>query len=535
MSETIKEWKLYEAGKKYNSKLDPPYYDTVKLNLDFFNGNQWKNLKSNGMPTPVFNILKRGVEFFVSSLMSNKTKIQYSTLEYRDDGNEKFNVADIATNEVENLFDKFKMENRVRDALFDAAIMGDVAAHMYFNPDKKPYGGTLGEYEGEIEFELVDGTNVYFGNANSNRISTEIQPYIIISGRDLVENLKREAEANKAEINDIKEDNYTEDMAGSFGGTEVEINGDDTGKAKYIIYYKYDKDTGTIKASKCTEKAYIYKDIDTGLSRYPVAWLVWEKQKNQYHGRAVCTSMIPNQIFINRMFAMVMYHLMMAAFPKAVYDADRITNWSNKIGEAIPMKGLMPGDSIKHIAGYLEPGNMSNQIAQFLEMAIQYTKETLGINEAMMGDINPENASGKSIIATVQQSVVPLENVKANLYEWVEEIGRILLDMMGTYYGPRPLVMREKEQKFITDFDFNELKNTFLYTKCDVGPSSYWSEIAAVETLDNLLRDNRITIVQYLKRMPNGYITNKDELIEEIEDQMQMMEQMPPIENNMPI
>ena len=43
----LQEWKKYEAGKKYNGRLDPPYYETVNLNLDFFNGNQWKNLKSS--------------------------------------------------------------------------------------------------------------------------------------------------------------------------------------------------------------------------------------------------------------------------------------------------------------------------------------------------------------------------------------------------------------------------------------------------------------------------------------------------------
>ena len=93
--ELLNEWKKYEAGKKYNGRLDPPYYDTVNLNLDFFNGNQWKNLKSNGMPTPVFNILKRGVQFFVASLMSNRVKVNFSPLEYRDDGIEGLDVFNI--------------------------------------------------------------------------------------------------------------------------------------------------------------------------------------------------------------------------------------------------------------------------------------------------------------------------------------------------------------------------------------------------------------------------------------------------------
>ncbi|MGL4107257.1 hypothetical protein [Clostridium sp. LP20] len=522
----IKEWKLYEAGKSYNGKLDPPYYKTVDTNIDFYNGNQWKNLKSNGMPTPVFNILKRGVTFFVSSLMSSRTKVQYTPLEYREDAQSEDgtpSTADIATSEVDNLFDKFKMDNRIRDALFDAAVMGDVAAHIYFDPDKKPYNGQFEDIMGEIEFELVDGTNVYLGNANNPIITTSTQPYVIISGRDLVKNLKREAELHEqqdSEITSIQKDSAKEDMPGS--KDEIDIESDEYGKANYIIYYRYDKDTKTIKVTKCTEKAYIYKDIDTGLSYYPVSWLVWEKQKNQYHGRAVCTSMIPNQIFINRMFAMVMYHLMMSAFPKAVYNGDVIKSFTNEIGSAIKVTGMNPGDNIKNYASYMEPGNMSNQIVQVLELAIKYTKETLGINDAMMGDVNPEKTSGKAIIATVNQAVVPLENVRANLYEWIENIGVILLDMMGTYYGERPMVLRGVgSSREVIDFNFDALKDTYLRSKCDVGPSTYWSELAAVETLDNLFENGAIELIEYLESMPDGYIPNKQELIDKIKTRIE--------------
>ena len=50
----------------------------------------------------------------------------------------------------------------------------------------------------------------------------------------------------------------------------------------------------------------------------------------------------------------------------------------------------------------------------------------------------------------------------------------------------------------------------------DVGASSYWSEIASQQTLDNLLVQNKIDLVDYLERIPNGYITKKQELIEKL-------------------
>jgi hypothetical protein len=522
-----KDWQLYEAGKKYNNSLKPSYYDMVDANLAFFEGDQWRNLEAENMPKPVFNIIKRVGTFFVSSLTTSKTKLHFEPLLYASNGeSEELTPSDYANAMVSNLFEKFKMDFRIKDALFDGVKTGDYAAHFFFDTSKQPYGYQNSEHEGEIEMELVDGSNVFFGNANNPRV--DVQPYIIISGRDMVQNLKDEAKnfQKQEDVDSIKSDKEYNEQSGDSGKIEVEtdIEGDQYGKALYIIVYRKDKETGTIKASKSVENAYIYKDIDTGLSHYPIAWGNWEKQKNQYHGRALCTGLLPNQIFINRMFAMVMYHLMMTAFPKAVYNADVIGTWDNEIGSAIGVTGQDPAMNIKNIAGYLEPGNMSNQIIQTIELAMQYTKETLGISDAALGSIDPKNTS--AIIAVQKSSAIPLENPKANLYEWIEDIGKILLDMMGTYYGQRPVVMELDGVKQEVLYDFTTFKNTWLNVRADVGEASYWSEIASLSTLDRLLEMEKIDFIDYLERVGEEYIPQKEELINKIKQQMEQAEMM---------
>jgi hypothetical protein len=179
---------------------------------------------------------------------------------------------------------------------------------------------------------------------------------------------------------------------------------------------------------------------------------------------------------------------------------------------------------IKNVAGYLEPGNMSNQIIQTIELAMSYTKETLGISDASLGNIDPKNTS--AIIAVQKSSAIPLENPKANLYEWIEDIGRVLLDMMGTYYGVRPLVIERGGVKELAQFDFSLFKNTWLNVRADVGEASYWSEIASLQTLDMLLDREKIDFIDYLERVPDEYIPQKQELIGKIKQQMEMQQQM---------
>jgi hypothetical protein len=137
--------------------------------------------------------------------------------------------------------------------------------------------------------------------------------------------------------------------------------------------------------------------------------------------------------------------------------------------------------------------------------------------------VDPKNTS--AIIAVQKSTAIPLENPKANLYEWVEDIGRILFDMMGTYYGTRPVVVEVEGQNQQMMFDFSVFKDEWLKVRADVGESSYWSQIASLHTLDNLLLNDKIEFVDYLERVPEEYIPQKQQLIDKIKDQIQQQQE----------
>ena len=159
-------WKYYEYGRAYNNSLTPNQYTMVNTNNEFFIGNQWVHMPDNEamrrLAKPTFNIIKRITSLFIASLTSSNTTISFEPLSCHADGE----AASFATAEVRNLMEKFKMDYRIRDALFDGAITGDYAAHFFWNPEARPYGGAFGEYRGEIEMELIDGINVMSGNTN---------------------------------------------------------------------------------------------------------------------------------------------------------------------------------------------------------------------------------------------------------------------------------------------------------------------------------------------------------------------------------
>lgn len=522
VSDITKDWALYEAGIKYNQSLygdNKNYYDIIDTNIAFASGDQWRNVGGQGLPKPVFNIIKRVKQFKIASLKSDNVAITIQPMEYRvndSDAKMQSNIhkTDLANAEVKNILENINFDSLTRQLLNDGFDTGDWCLHWYFNMDKLPYKQTKPEIKGVIEAEVIDCTNVLFGNPNSRVV--EKQPYIIIVGRDFVRNLqeeyRRNNKKNKDNATEITEDYETQYQAGD--NSKIEIDADDYGKALYIIKYYRGKD-GKVHVNKSVKNAYIYKDKATGYDFYPIAFNNWETVKGSYHGRAETTGIIPNQISINKMFAMVIYHLMLTSFPIAVYDADKVENWTNEIGTAIPVTNLN-GGSIKNVAGYLEPATMSVQIMNAIELAMQYTKETLGVGDASLGNVTMNNAS--AIIAVQKSNAVPLENVKANLYEFVEDCGRIILDIIATNYGIRPVVIQEDNDRTVEEFDFSQLKGMWLHIKADVGSASYFSEIASLQTLDNLLNAGRIEFIDYLKRIPDEIIPQKQELIKSLEN-----------------
>lgn len=622
-------WQLYENGRNYNSRLTPNQYDLVKTNTEFFIGNQWLHVPNTpamrGLYKPTFNIIKRIASLFIASLTSSGVALHFEPLAYYDGSNDaedlssasplnqnpksaSMKAADIANSEVANLLEKFKMEYRCRDALYDGAQTGDYCAHFYWDPTALAYGGAFGPYHGEIQMELVDGINVMFGNPNDRRVET--QPYILIVGRDTVENLRAEAEqfqkskpknGNAEDASGdvlasmIQPDSETEYQAGIGGQTELLPDDEGNGKCLYVYLYTkvteekdlldasgaqvyedvtdengdpvYEKDSAgqrildahglpvvkrraakqyvtSIHVTKATKSAIIFEDVDTGLSRYPIAWGNWEHQKNQYHGRALVTGIIPNQIFINSTYALLMRYLQLAAFPKTVYNADLISAWTNDVGQAIGISGLQPGQSVNSVAYNLQPAQMSNQIFTALDKAMEYTKDCLGATDVQMGNVRPDNTS--AIMVLQESANVPLENIRTNLYEWYEDIGAILLDMMGTYYGRRPIVVQrtfeepmaapggspvidpmtgqmqtqQVSRKVKVEYDFTQLKHLYLNVGVSAGATTYYSEISMTQTLDNLRKDGILDVIEYLERVPDKLIPRKSELIEEIRRRM---------------
>lgn len=503
--------RCYEKSVMFNTQLG--LYDTVRKNENFFIGNQWEGVEANGLPTPVFNFLKRVVLFQVATITSDNIAMQASPLASTSQYDlwDIDQVSDVINKQFQAIFERNQLVGLLREYMRNAAVDGDGCLYTYFDPSVEN-GQAV---KGEITTEVIENTRVHFGNPNNRDVQG--QPWIILSRRVTVDEAK-----DIAEENGVSEDVYEaiQPDQESYYNKHDSMTDD---KVTMLTYLYRDKETKTIWKYLCTQTVELQEPTDTDLKLYPIVWLNWDYVQDNYHGQSMITGLLPNQIFINKLFAMSMISLMTTAYPKIVYDKTRVKGWDSRVGAAIGVNG---GD-MNSVAKIIDPAQISPQIAQFIQLAVDYTQSFLGASDVAMGDTRPDNTS--AIVALQRASNVPMEITKQNLYKSIESLGRIYIDHMRVYYGTRnvqvkmntknqqmPLGIQLPEQNFNLPFDFSVLSEIPVSIQLDVGASSYWSEIASQQTLDNLLMQNKIELVDYLERIPNGYITKKQELIEKL-------------------
>ena len=503
--------KKYSDGVMFNNQID--LYDTVENNENFFIGKQWEGVQANGNPTPTFNFLKRVTLFQVATVSSDNIAMQAtplcSTSRYSLGDMER--VSDVMNKQFKALFERNKIVTKTREFMRNAAVDGDGCTYTYFDPDIE----TGQDAKGDIVTEIVQNTRVIFGNPHDKDVQR--QPWLMILLRKPLQEVKDEAKANGFDPELITHD---QEEMGS------EMSNLDNKNVSVYCYFEKDPKTGTIWFGKYTHSGQVSKWKDTELKLYPITWMNWDYVQDCYHGHALISQLIPNQVFVNQLFAMVMRSLQTTAFPKIIYDGTRIPHWDGGVGRAIRVKG---GGDLNNIAKIMDPASVSPQISQFIDAAINYTQNFMGASDAALGDTRPDNTS--AIIALQRASNAPLELVKQNMFQAVEDLGRIYLDMMRVYYGKRyvqvkmwtksqmqniPLGMTLPEQDVNVEFDFSVLDEIPLSLQLDVGASSYWSEIATVQTLDNLLMQGKMNLDDYLERIPDGYVSKKQELIDKI-------------------
>ena len=486
-----KTWLQYEAGKNYKRRI--ALYRTARQNERFYRGDQWYMMESGNLPKPVFNVIKRVVDYLICSVVPGKVNISYSdeNMPYLKDTTDSKRICRILGDNARYRWEKTKMDAKLYRAVTDAAISGDGVLYCYWKNDDTGDG----KYVGDIYTDVIDNVNIFVSDVNKSDIQS--QDYVILCGRASVSSLRREAKKNGVNNKDILRivaDNLDDtERAGDYGGAELE--GDEEEKATYLI--KFWREDGRVYFEKSTRGCVINR-VKTPCTLYPIAYFNWNPSKSCFHGTSAVSGMITNQKYINRAYAMVMKHMSDTAFSKVIYDKSKIPEWTNEVGEAIAAIGTT---NVSDAVSVLGVGKLQEDYLEFLQSVVASTKEMNGATETALGNVNPQNTS--AILAIQAASQVPLKLVKAAVYQCVEDLANIWADMVLSYFAAGRLVpMLDSEGNYVSEsFSASDLENARARAVVYVTDADAYSSALTISILDKLLEKGYISIEQYIEKI----------------------------------
>ncbi len=495
---TTPAWQLYESGLEYNRKIN--LYETVRRNERFYRGEQWDGIERD-LPRPVFNLVRRIVDYLVGAITPVNLSIRYTDerLPYLENAALRENVSrglQLLDSNAAYRWKSDRMNEVASRALLNAAISGDGVFYCWWDASQdrgQPFAG-------DIRTDVIDSGNLFVSDVNCTDL--QAQDDILLAGRATVDSLRREALENGASEKDL-----ARILPDDGDVTIPERTGSD--KATYLIHFF--RENGEVIFEKSTRSCLIRR-APTGLRFYPVAYFNWSPRKGSYHGSSPISELIPNQKYINAAYALVMKHMNNTAFSKVVYDKSRIPEWSNEVGEAIAAVG---GGDVSDAVSVLGTGQMQEGYLELIESVIETTKSLMGATDSALGDERANNTS--AILALREASMISLRQVSARFSRCLGELASIWADMLCAYCPPeRLLPVTENGVVTAHRVDYRLLSRELLRATAECGDTTRFTPSATVTLLGELLSGGHITVRQYLQYLPDGCIADREALLREL-------------------
>lgn len=548
----------YVKGKEYNTNQN--LYDNVQQNRRFYEGDQWHGVNAPNLTKPVFNIIRRVVTYFIAMLVSDDVAVHLTPFKETP---ENKTMTNIVAREIDEVIERAKIKAKNRINIRNACVDGDTCMFINFNPEKD----TGQMYKGEIEAEIIENTHIIFGNPYSSDVQS--QPYILIIQRmytNQVKDLAEELGLPEDEVSKIVSDDDTNVYSDSKDYQEnlttvitkywkekktVQKIRDGQVEMDFVTRKPAEETITTVHMTKVTKDVVLKEPVDMEYKLYPVAYMPWETKQNSYHGQSPMTALIPNQIYINKIYAMCMVYTTNNAFPRMMYDEAKIKQLTNDVTKGIAVPNM---DLVGKVMDAIKAPDFSNQTLQLIDSTINYTRDLMGASDAALGNIKPDNTS--AIIAVQQASAVPLEIQRLAYYDFVEDIVRIIIDIMSCDYGTRFVKITEleaedlglmqpqmdpatgmpvmdemgqpqMEPQTMMQLDFEKLKNMNYSLDVSIGQSTFWNETTQIQTMDNLFSKGIITDpLIYLEGIPDKYVPNKAKIVEKLKEAQQLQQEM---------
>lgn len=516
--------------------------------VDFYEGRQWPRPteSTKNLPRPVVNIVKMICRAKKGAILATPVKVQYKSYSPLIDV-EKFNSF------ASSVFREMGQDELDRRAIDDGIKKGSYFFHYYWDSDE--ISSESGE-NGALACELIDPLNIFF--SNPSEVDEQKQDWIIISSQVVVKKLLNSITDSKL-INSIL-------LECCDGKGDVSLE-----KETMLLLTRYYKKDGEIYCERQTkfntvtepfkiipdtqEIDSILKEIGTSLASgsvsendkrfvdyrhspkknrkfkqlYPIVCGSYERKEGSIYGLGEVEGLIPNQKAINFNIAMNLLNAQQCAWGKYIALPNALGNQkiSNVPGQVlIDFSGT--GEGIKRMPeGEISSSPMS--IAQSLE---ELTRSVSGTTGVMTGDAISSNLSGAAIAYLQSQAQVPIDELRNTFWHVKRKQGKVVAQFLRHFYFKRAFICQGNENDSeqmanYDEFSSNEYDGACFEVYVEAVGGTKASLASDISLLDTCLKNGSISLETYIRAYPESAITNKEEILKQInrekESELQML------------
>lgn len=493
-------WELYQKGQNFMSKI----YANTDMNFRMYNGDQWAGLKIKGVEKIQHNFIKKIVKHKVGTITANLFAVNYSPENIET--NEFMEIAqktcDLLNKKASKVWDKDFMDKKIKKVCRKSAINGESIVYVdYDETNNIPIN------------EIISKNDIIFGDENEEEI--QLQPWIIIRQRKTISELQtlaRNYEVKEEDVLNIRGDSDLGSASGESAKNEIED--------KCWLLTKLYRENGTVHFSQATKYCDLKNDIDTGLTLYQIAHYNWEDVEGSARGIGEVEQLIPNQLETNKTAMRRALTIKNIAYPQKVVNIDLINNPDavNRVGSTIKFKNV-GNVRASDVFMNASAGTISPDSEKFQNELINLSTEINNAGDAVTGNINPESASGRAILAVQNAQNQPLNDQLIGLKSFIEDLARIWFEMWRVYAKDGLLIEDEQTDNITGQKTTNQvlvpqyvLEALRTSVKVDITPKGAFDKYAQELSLENMFTAGKITFEEYVEALDTDSVMPKQKL-----------------------
>lgn len=423
-------------------------------------------------------------------------------------------------------------------ALSDDYTKGTAIGYFYWDAEKR---GFMKKSGGEMRYEVIDIRN--FAVANPYIQSIQDQEWVIFVSREKANSIK-----SKFGVEVVADGNlYT-------SGTEIEPVADTTEEELVNVYTKFYRNidgqvffeiaTQNETLKKATplnpyyegpsaeqpntmsvqdEKQKKDKRSKATWNLYPFARLSLNERDNCFYGLPITLEYIESQKSVNNHFSVydkALQDNVLGGFVyrKGVLDANEITTDNGQMVEL----DMLPNEQIGNVFGRFPVANVPADSYNYSQSLVGITRSVAGASNISLGMSDYAGQSGKQTQLLLQRAQENSSDNAMMFNEFKREQAYIMFLFAKFFYDNEDFsivehgFMQDNQKNYVKENAFNgtEYLNDDVIIDIKVGAAPSFSEYSNIELLGMMVQSGQAPFEAYISMLPEGYISNKQELIQ---------------------